>query len=98
MKPTDPHFRDAVERICARTCEYRIEVGLTATAVTVQLSRVNPDYALSSPRVTVYGRRRNGAWKATVGADHASYYTMTPELSELILVGKRVAKVMEVME
>jgi hypothetical protein len=97
MKPTDPHFRDAVERICARKCEYRIEVGLTA--VSVQLSsRTDPDYAVASPRATVYGRRRNGVWKATVGADHASYYTMTPELSELILIGKRIAAVMEVME
>lgn len=97
MKPSDPHFRDAVDRICARRCQYRIEVA--ANAVSVQLStEIDPDYAVASPRVTIYGRRRNGVWKATVGADHASYYMMTPELSELMLIGKRIAAVMEVME
>ena len=74
--------------------ESAVYAGGTLSTVSVKLGRLNDQYyTFDSPRVTVYGRRRNGAWKATVGADHASYYTMTPELSELILIGKKVADI-----
>ena len=89
-----PELSAAVQRLCGNRYAAEVSTGENGSTVSVKLGRLNDQYyTFDSPRVTVYGRRRNGAWKATVGADHASYYTMTPELSELILIGKKVADI-----
>jgi hypothetical protein len=89
-----PDLATSVKRLCGSKFASEISMGDSGSTVTVRLGRLNDlYYTFDSPRVTVYGRLRHGEWRATVGADHASYYTMTPELSELVVIGKRIADI-----
>jgi len=89
-----PDLASAVQRLCGSKFHAEVTSGENGSTVSVKLGRLNDLYhTFDAPRVTVYGRLRNGAWRATVGADHASYYTMTPELSELIVIGKKIADI-----
>ena len=89
-----PELSAAVQRLCGNRYAAEVSTGENGSTVSVKLGRLNDLYlTFDVPRVTVYGRLRNGTWRATVGAEHASYYTMTPELSELILIGKKVADI-----
>lgn len=75
---------------------YRIETTIADSrmGVSVRIMRLG-DYGIEAPAVTVYGRmQRDGTWRATVGADHASYHSMTPELSQMILHGNEIAGIM----
>lgn len=86
-----PELIAAVRKICGERYNAEVSMGENGSTITIHLTYLN-GRSFASPRVTIYGRRRNGAWRTTVGADHASYYTMTPELTELLLVGKRIGQ------